>query len=535
MKKVLLLLLLFTIPAFLVLTKPGFFPSHDGEWMVIRLSAFHQSLKDGQFPVRWSSRLNHGYGYPVFNFLYPLPFYFGELFYFLSGSFSQAIKLIFLLSFPASTLTMYIWLKQKYSWWASFAGALLYVYTPYRFVDTYVRGSVGESLGFVFVPLIFLSVDLMPKKPYWATILGALAIAATILSHNVFIIFVALAGMYALLTLPKKHWLQTIWLFTIGLALSAYFLFPALLELKHVYASKLAVANPTDYLLTLSHVLIPSWGYGPSDPHTKASMSFQLGLANIAAVIAAFITFRKKRTSRVSLFLLSFIVSLLLTLSISFVIWKIIPGIAVIQFPWRLLAVTTFTSSALLATLTHKHRWLGVIALFALITNLPYAKPQQTTHIPDEVYATNEDTTTVRQEYTPLWVTNFPTQRTGERITFTQGRGFVTGITETNRSFDAKIEASEDSIVKFARIYYPGWIAVANGRPTAIDYSQNGLMQVALAKGVTLISLRWQETSLRTLFNYLSLLTLLGMISHVACTLFWSQAPAQSQPKKQLK
>ncbi|MBI5019227.1 hypothetical protein HZB58_03065 [Candidatus Gottesmanbacteria bacterium] len=53
------------------LMRPGFFVSDDGEWMIIRLSAFYQSLADGQFPVRYLGRLNNSYGYPVANFLYP--------------------------------------------------------------------------------------------------------------------------------------------------------------------------------------------------------------------------------------------------------------------------------------------------------------------------------------------------------------------------------------------------------------------------------------------------------------------------------
>ncbi len=532
MKKILVILLLLTIPSFFALTKPGFFPSHDGEWMVIRLSAFHQSLKDGQFPVRWSSRLNHGFGYPVLNFLYPLPFYFGELFYLLSGSYSESIKLIFLVSFPASATTMYLWLSKKYSIWAGLAGALLYVYTPYRFVDVYVRGSVGETLAFVFLPLLFLSVDLLPKKTYWATILGSVSIAATILSHNVFIIFVLLASIYALITLPRKHWLSTIRMFILGLALSAYFLIPALMELKYVHASRLTVANPADHLLSLRHLLILSWGYGPSDPNTKTSMSFQLGIANILAVIAVAIAFHKHRTKNISLFIWSFEVAALFTLSISALLWKIIPGIAVIQFPWRLLAITTFSSSVLLAIVTQKHRWLGALAVIAIIANISYAKPQQMVNTPDEIYATNEDTTTVRQEYTPLWVTSFPTERAGDRVTFSRGRGFATEITETNKSFDAKVEASEDSSIKFARIYYPGWIGVVNGQVVPIDYSQNGLMQVSVPKGVSYVNLRWQEPKLRTAVNYLSLITLLAIISHAGCTLFWSPATIQSPSKK---
>src|SRR3990167_7628029 len=259
MKKlfVIILVLILTLPAVFALFQPGFFPSHDGEWMVIRLSAFHQALRDGQFPVRWSIRLNHSFGYPVFNFLYPLPFYFGELFYLVSGSLTQAIKLVFIGSFFASAMTMFIWLKSKFSFWPVLAGSLLYIYTPYRFVDTYVRGSIGESLGFVFVPLVFYALDLIPKKPKTGIILGAFAIAATILSHNVFIIFVILAAIYGILSLP------------------------ALTELKYVYASKLTVANPVDHLVTFRQLLLPAWGYGPSSPVDPASMSFQVGLVNL--------------------------------------------------------------------------------------------------------------------------------------------------------------------------------------------------------------------------------------------------------------
>ena len=74
----LLLLCILFIPALLPLFHKGFFLTDDGEWMIIRFSAFHQALRDGQFPVRYLSRLNHGYGYPVASFLYPGFMYLSE-------------------------------------------------------------------------------------------------------------------------------------------------------------------------------------------------------------------------------------------------------------------------------------------------------------------------------------------------------------------------------------------------------------------------------------------------------------------------
>src|SRR3989338_8764017 len=261
MKKALIicLVLIVTLPAVFALFQPGFFPSHDGEWMVIRLSAFHQALRDGQFP----------------------------------GSFTQAIKLVFIGSFFASALTMFYWLRQKFSFWPALVGSLVYIYTPYRFVDTYVRGSIGESLGFVFVPLVFYALDLIPKKPKTGIILGAFAIAATILSHNVFIIFVILAAIYGILSLPHHHLKHLILSLALGVALSAYFWLPALTELKYVYASKLTVANPVDHLVSFRQLLLPAWGYGPSSPVDPASMSFQVGLVNLGIILISLVFFRR--------------------------------------------------------------------------------------------------------------------------------------------------------------------------------------------------------------------------------------------------
>src|SRR3989344_3219366 len=71
------ILLLLMIPSIWFLLLPGFFESDDGEWMIIRFSAFYQALADGQFPVRFLGRLNNGYGYPVADFLYPGFMYLG--------------------------------------------------------------------------------------------------------------------------------------------------------------------------------------------------------------------------------------------------------------------------------------------------------------------------------------------------------------------------------------------------------------------------------------------------------------------------
>src|SRR3989344_6542362 len=98
MKKHLILLIFVSLIALWPFFKKGFFESHDGEWMVIRFSAFHQTLAAGQFPVRFVDRLNNNYGFPVTNFLYPLPFYLSEIPKALGFGFVDSVKITFISS-----------------------------------------------------------------------------------------------------------------------------------------------------------------------------------------------------------------------------------------------------------------------------------------------------------------------------------------------------------------------------------------------------------------------------------------------------
>src|SRR4030043_2058194 len=129
MKKLFIILIFTSLIAVWPFLKKGFFQSHDGEWMVIRFTAFHQTLASGQFPVRFVDRLNNNYGYPVLNFLYPLPFYLAEIPKALGFGFVDSIKIVFVLSSVASVVAMFWALSQIFSKEASFAGAVIYLFT----------------------------------------------------------------------------------------------------------------------------------------------------------------------------------------------------------------------------------------------------------------------------------------------------------------------------------------------------------------------------------------------------------------------
>ena len=57
----------------------GYFPMHD-DTQPARVFAMSQELKRGVFPVRLVDYLGYGFGYPLFNFYAPLPYYLGSFF-----------------------------------------------------------------------------------------------------------------------------------------------------------------------------------------------------------------------------------------------------------------------------------------------------------------------------------------------------------------------------------------------------------------------------------------------------------------------
>jgi hypothetical protein len=86
----LLLTLVLTWPLF----KSGYFTHHD-DVQVIRLYEMNKCMPDFQIPCRWVPDLGGLYGYPLFNYYGPLPYYFGEIFYLLMGNLIVAAKIMF--------------------------------------------------------------------------------------------------------------------------------------------------------------------------------------------------------------------------------------------------------------------------------------------------------------------------------------------------------------------------------------------------------------------------------------------------------
>src|SRR3989344_8647632 len=74
----LLIVVFFGLLASRQLFKPGYFNMHDDLQMMRQLE-MEKCFKDGQIPCRWIPDMGYGYGFPLYNFYPPLPYWIGML------------------------------------------------------------------------------------------------------------------------------------------------------------------------------------------------------------------------------------------------------------------------------------------------------------------------------------------------------------------------------------------------------------------------------------------------------------------------
>ena len=523
-----LVIILLVLPAVWSFFHSGFFPSDDGEWMVVRLSDFHRSFVSGQIPVRWAARLNHGYGYPVFDFLYPLPFYWGETFHLLGFSFVNSIKLVFIFSFLFSAVLMYFFAFELWGSWGGLVSAIFYVYAPYRFLDAYVRGSIGEAVSFIFVPLIFWMIHRLSMKQNWLdVVLGAFGLAGLIMSHNIMaMLFVPIAllamAWYGVRAKSRKTLAGYYFsLVLAGLGLSCFFWFPALYDKQFIVLDRVSVANFWEHFPSLKQLVFPSWGYGPSVAGTGDKASYQLGFFHflgVGLVIVFLIKFWFKKQARcfqTLFFLLTFWGALFLMLSVSIPVWHLIPMLWRIQFPWRFLGVTTFASAVLAGATVQlvESKWRGIWVLIFILAAVfygsRYARPEHFVNRPKSFYTTNEATTTVKDEYMPIWVKEKPQKHAEKKIEVIKGKGRVGNLFFNSKKMAFLLNNKTEVAVQANIVYFPGWQVKIDKNPVEISYQNRGLITFLAPSGKHQVAILFKETTARIVADAVSLTSLL--------------------------
>ena len=490
------ILFLLLIPSVYSLFLPGFFQSDDGEWMVIRFSAFYQALADGQFPVRFLGRLNFGYGYPVADFLYPGFMYLATPLQILGLGFVNSIKIILLISMVGGAIFTFAWLSKLFDKTSALIGSIFFAYTPYHLFDLYKRGSVGELLSLMFVVFILFMIE--EKNKFLITI-GVFLFA---ISHNsLFLLFLPLLFVYALIRKKLDAW-DLIISFGLGILMSSFFWVPSIFELSYTNFSKIEISDINQYFAGVELI----------------------GVSSITVFVSALfiIYLRKFKESReVYLFIIISAVSIFLSLSFSSFVWDFLPS-SLIQFPFRLLSYIVisgaFLTSYFLFNINRNKKVISIVIIAVIFfSSINFLFPKIRFDKGDSYYSTNEATTTVKDEYMPRWVLEKPTSHFSQKVEILDAASLPSNLTYNSKNISFEVSSDKPVTAWINTIYYPGWQAKVNGIQTEILFNNpKGIMEVRLPKGESRIELTFTETPLRLASDLISVFAFVVL-------LFWTR------------
>ena len=358
------LVIAFSLFALLPLAGPDyFFHAHDAYNTIFFLTEFDAALRDGVWYPGWATDQALGYGYPTFVLIPPLAYYVAEIFDLLGATTVAAIKWTWALATIGAGLAMYAYARHVMGRQRGLLAAVVYVYVPYHLADIYVRAALAEYAAFVWMPLALLAFHRLVENASARRVgLAALAYGALWLTHNLTgMVFTFLLAAYVLfrLLVEQGTWRDRIGRAAaalggalLGLGIASALILPNLFERAFINQEQWVRAG-YDYALHFvhpGHFLSPTWGYAPGPPGTEGGMSFQLGAVPlILAIVATVAAFRRPPRERaLSLFFAAATLLLIfLMLPVSGPLWESLPLAALIQFPWRLLALTAVTLAIL--------------------------------------------------------------------------------------------------------------------------------------------------------------------------------------------
>ncbi len=531
------IILLFSFWAIRPLFASGFFPMHD-DTQVARVIVMGKALREGQFPVRWVTDLGYGYGYPIFNFYGPLPYYVGGFFYSLGIDALMATKIMFLVGILLAGFFMYIFVESQAGMPAGILSALLYMYAPYHAVQIYVRGAVGEFWALAFLPLLLFGLSSSFRKNFYAWFIGGLGLAGTILSHTLLgytatFFLVTFLFLYWTIQAMRKNidssiFVSHILLVTVGLGLSAFFWLPALgeMHLTNVSAQIGSTADFHDHFVCLSQLWDSSWGFGGSVPGCIDGLSFRIGKLLLMLGFASFglWLFKRKKVSIDFGIITGAIVSLLsffFMLPISEKLWEIFPFFSYLQYPWRFLTFEILGLSilgGLSLAYIKRLQWLLLFCLIPLIVFI-YGK----LFVPQYIYNVSSssfekltylrfDASKISDEYLPPRVQRPQTPTDIVFDTIPRQEGITADIErDTDGYLKAFITAEGDRTVSIKKAFFPGWEYYVNGKKV-LPRIEGGLPLISVPAGTNVVELVFANTPIRSIANAISVITIFSLL-----------------------
>ncbi|HKP12979.1 MAG TPA: hypothetical protein VJZ91_12740, partial [Blastocatellia bacterium] len=435
---------------------------------------------------------------------------------------------------------MYIFSRPLVSRRWAVPAALFYMAAPYAVFDLYQRSALSEYWAFAWLPLIFDATARVVAAKRWRAVayLGA-SYAALLLTHLplAFALTLTLPLFAVALTRELKALARVTAGLMLGAGLSAIYLLPVIAERGYVRADRALRIRYVNYFL-YEHLgrafrapLFPGVDerrFVVVEGTTLVALSLPVLLALSLIVIfilrrSAPVVAAKRRLIAISVVA---VLSLLMTTRLSAAVWKAIPQLPYLQFPFRWLVIATaatwvlmIVAMASLWPLSKTRAALMIVFVAALGFGLRMSVMAMTRASYDRAMLEAGLSEIEVPEYRPIWWSkqkHFDATKPDEFATspvlVRQGEAAVETIDDEGMRQSYAITAASAATLNLRTLYFPGWVARVDGEPTPLGPSDDGNIQLVIEPGAHQLTLSFEDTKPRRVGKLISGMALLGLI-----------------------
>ncbi len=531
-----LLALLITLPLWLHGPSCGHdFGFHMQSWMDAS-----QQMRHGVPLPHWAYSPAFNAGEPRFIFYPPLSWLLGSTLLLVLPS--NIVPAAF--TFVALTLAgwgMYALARRLTGSTGALLVAALYLANPYMLFTAFERTAYAELLAAAWMPWLLRAVFAarpnalaigFPLALLWLTNAPAAVMGTYALAFLVLLLLVRrtpahLAARTGWLGLDKALVTAGAGGLVLGLALAGFYLLPAAFERRYVQIAMAVIPN----MRVEDNFLFGHTGYGPHDQvlHTASLVAVSVLLLTALALAAGWWRVRtsgrsaSNRERALPLAALTLVIAALL-FHATLPVWHLLPEMAFLQFPWRLLAVLAcvYGAAVALALGTIRVPALVAVALSVALAGVsgplamkPFREGCEAHELPrdrmalfaahhgvgptDEYTPGEADNDQLRWD-DPAWWLNPDPKAPGPNTVPNPAATIVnydepppldqtvSGQAPTHLHLD--LEHPEALILNLRD--YPAWTVAVNGRTPPHLERDDGLIAVALERGPNDIDVRWR-------------------------------------------
>ena len=197
-------------------------------------------------------------------------------------------------------------------------------------------------------------------------------------------------------------------------------------------------------------------------------MSFQIGIANLVALVAAGLVAFKRRNTIVILSIALFCVVVFFITPFSSILWSYFPFVGYIQFPWRLLSVVillaSFVSGSLVADGVYKSKKTqafiaAVLVLLSVLLGIRYAKAPFYHEREDSHYLTRSNftdgTNSPGDAFNTKWLSAVP-KKAKNKVEILKGEGEVINVERSSVHYRFQTKSKSGLELRVNVAYFPG-------------------------------------------------------------------------------